>query len=436
MAFPSVKRFGVGVCLAIGVGVIAASSLDAGSAAVDEHVVTQVEPQLAAADNTFGLKLFAALQKHDSAKNVFISPSSVALALAMVYNGAGTTTKDAMAATLGLQGMTIADVNKANSDLIAVLQNPDPKVKLTIADSLWVRSGFSIKDNFAQRLQQSYGARLTNLDFASPAAPATINRWVSDATYKKIPTIVDKISPDEMLFLINAIYFNGTWTRQFDPKDTSPGPFTLADGKEIRTFVMPGPTPSTGAWYRLAEGTRIQTPMMHQRGWYSYTSNDKFQAIRLPYGSERLALYVFLPSPGSSVKELVSSMDSATWDQWIKQLHGNEGTISLPRFKTEYSATLNDALAALGMGIAFDATRADFSGISEKQVWISTVKHKTYLDVNELGTEAAAVTSIGMSATAMPTNPFNMVVDRPFVLAIRDDTSGAILFSGAIQDPR
>ena len=416
MTAPSIKRIFVGTVVLTGAGLLAMPCSDADPATpipAPTHPAassSQVDPRLAVADNAFGLKLFAVLRKQDPGKNIFISPSSIALALAMVYNGAGTTTKDAMATSLGLQGLTLADVNKANSDLVAMLQNPDPEVTLTVANSLWIRSGFPVKSDFTQRLQASYGAEATSLDFDSPGAPATINKWVSDATNQKIPTIVDTIPPDESMFLINAIYFNGTWTDEFNPNATYTRTFTRADG------------------------TKIGVGMMYRAGSWKYLANDKFEAIQLPYGSGRLALCVILPSPKSSMEDLVASMDSTTWNQWMGQFREREVGITLPSFRTEYSATLNDALGALGMGIAFDRMKANFSGISDKPVLISTVRHRTCLDVNEVGTEAAAVTSI-----PVPTSGFapdlHMEVDRPFVLAIRDDKSGAILFIGAIEDP-
>ena len=372
-----------------------------------------VSPKLINANTRFGFKLFSAVAKQDAGKNIFISPSSVAIALAMAYNGANGETQQAMARAMELQGMSLQELNQANSSLKTMLA-PDPDVQLAIANSLWTRQGISFKPEFIQRNRQFYQAKVSELDFSNPRSVATINNWVSQSTRGKIATIIDSIDPSDVMFLINAIYFKGNWSRKFDPQQTSLQPFYLSDNQPKNH------------------------PMMAQGGEYRYYETSRFQAVRLPYGSNRrVSLYVFLPRASSSLAELQKTLTAENWEQWMAQFRQRQGSIQVPRFKLEYDVDLKSALSQLGMAEAF-SSRANFSGLSLVPTKIDEVKHKTFVEVNEAGTEAAAVTSIGIRATsARPMEePFQMVVDRPFFCAIRDDQTGTILFMGAISNPK
>jgi serpin B len=373
------------------------------------------DSRLASANTRFGFNLFAEIAKQSTGQNIFISPASVSLCLAMAYNGAETETKQAMARALEVQGLSLNEMNSAYADLKAALENPDPKVQLQIANSLWARSGLAFKPDFIQRTKQFFGAEVTDLNFNDPGAPATINQWVSDKTKGKIVKIVDSISPDSILFLINAIYFKGTWAKEFDKDRTKEDDFTLGSGSQKRL------------------------PMMSASGNYRYHENDEFQAVSLPYGGGRTSMYIFLPK-AAGLAAFQKKLSVANWESWMKEFNEMEGDLSLPRFKIDYEITLNDALKALGMGVAFDGGRANFRGMiqSTQNVFISQVKHKTFAEVNEEGTEAAAVTSTEMRTTSAirPRQKFQMVVDHPFFCAIRDNTTGTILFMGSITDPK
>ena len=384
-----------------------------------EKTGTVIDDRLVAANTRFGFKIFAELAKSDAGKNIFISAPSVAIALAMTCNGADSTTKHAMAAALELQGMSLDDVNRANLALKKMLENPDSAVALTIANSLWAREGLPFKPDFMQRNKDFYEARVTNLNFDDPGAAPTINGWVSDNTKGKIKQIVDApIDPSTILFLINAIYFKGAWTREFDKARTVDGPFTPLSG------------------------SRKMLPLMHQSGEYPYLQGGNFQAVSLPYGKGRLGMYIFLPDEGSSLAEFQRGLSAESWSRWMSQFQTREGDIALPRFKLEYEANLNNVLMALGMGIAFDGGRANFGKMfpitAAQNVFISKVKHKTFVDVNEEGTEAAAVTSVEVGITSIREEPerFRFIVDRPFFFAIRDNQTGTILFMGSIVDPK
>jgi serine protease inhibitor len=374
--------------------------------------VRAVNPKLVAANTRFGMNLFAEVLKQKQ-ENVVISPSSVAIALSMTYNGATGDTKTAIANVLQVQGLTLEELNRANANLKTVLERGDPKVEVAIANSLWAKQGVKFSPDFIQQNQASYAAEVRTLDFADPSTPKAMNQWVSEKTRGKIPTIVDQMSPEQVMFLINAIYFKGQWTEKFDPKQTQERPFFLTNGSQK------------------------QHPLMRQQGKYRYAETEQFQAVSLPYGKGSWSLYVFLPKQKSNLSQFLKALSATNWETWMNQFAARKGMIQIPRFKLSYDVTLNQALSELGMAIAFDQSKADFSKLSSTRTNIDQVKHKTFIEVNEEGTEAAAATSVGITATSIEVEnpPFEMVVNRPFFCAIRDNQSGEILFMGAISNP-
>ncbi|MBD1912273.1 MULTISPECIES: serpin family protein [unclassified Leptolyngbya] len=371
-----------------------------------------LDDRLVASQNAFGFKLFSQVMQQADGQNVMISPSSVAIALSMTYNGASGETQQAMARVLELQGMSLEDLNQANAALDTILENADPDVKIGIANSLWGREDFTFNPDFLQRNQDYYRAEVQSMDFADPNATDTINEWVSDSTEGKIPKIVEQIRPEEVLFLVNAVYFKGTWTDPFSRRQTQRQPFYRADGSQMTV------------------------PMMTKNGEFRYLQTDQFQGIHLPYGDGRLSMVVLLPRDGSSLEALQQSLTPQNWQTWMNRFAQQPGMIQLPRFESEFGTGLNDALTALGMDVAFDPDAADFSGMGDAQLYISDVQHKTYIKVDEEGTEAAAATSVGIGVTSLPVNPpFRMVCDRPFLYAIQDNETGAILFMGVMMNP-
>ena len=380
----------------------------------------EISPALVDANNRFGLKLFANLRDADAAGNVFISPASVAIALAMTYNGAGGETQQAMARALELSGLSLDEVNQSYAALLQTLATADPKVTLSIANSLWSRQDVAFKQDFLARVRLFYQAEVSALDFSDPATVDAINAWVNEKTNRKIPRILDRISDDAILFLINAIYFKGAWVKAFDPQLTREQPFILSDGSQK------------------------QVPMMSRSGEFRYLRGEDFQAVSLPFGApdteSRFSMLVFLPDPSSSLDALTGRLTAEQWAMWMAQFGLAEGFLAMPRYTLEYEAGLNGALNALGMGVAFDPQQADFGPMVDlrpENVFISSVMHKTFIEVNEEGAEAAAVTSVEMGVTSAREEPerFTMIVERPFLVAIRDDQSGAVLFIGAIVAP-
>ncbi|MBM7582918.1 serpin B [Caldicoprobacter guelmensis] len=377
----------------------------------------EVDNRVVQANTRFAFKLFNQLIEQQPGENVFISPASIGMALAMTYNGADGETKDAMAKVLEVQGIDIEDFNKAYAALKTILQNPDPGVQVVIANSLWARKGMSFYDDFLNINKKFYGAEVQELDFNSPNASKIINGWVKKQSKGKIDKIIgDTISPDTIMFLINVLYFKGGWTNKFDPALTREEPFSLDNG------------------------TQKVHPIMFQTGKkYPYYKGENFQAVSLPYGNGRVSMVVFLPDEGVDLSEFCRGITLEKWEEWMNSFSNTQGEVGLPKFKLEYEVELNEALKALGMEVAFDPERANFAKMHPiapgANVYISGVKHKTFVETNEQGTEASGATSVEVGITSVPVDNFSMIVNRPFFFVIRDNETGSLLFMGAIVDP-
>jgi len=368
---------------------------------------TAVSASLVTADNTLGLDLFKILDQ-GSTVNTAISPTSIALMLQIIFNGAAGTTQQAMSQALQLQGLSVADVNSDNAALQAALVDPDPEIALTIANSLWMHlSNNSVLPSFTQVNETYYGAEIGDL----AGAPANVNTWISNETDALITNILPPGNySKDIAVVVNAIYFKGAWTQPFDPNQTAAAPFTQLDG------------------------TSVSCPMMHLTGTFDYFSGATFQALRMPYGTNsRMSMIILLPNSSASLTEFVASLTPQALNGWISQLQPMTGGVALPRFTSTYSASLPGPLSALGMGIAF-SPNADFSGIAPG-TYLSDVEHKTVVEVDESGTVAAGGTSGTVSITAAPTAQFQMTMDHPFFYAIRDDDTGALLFIGTVVAP-
>jgi serpin B len=385
------------------------SITDAGR--VPMRSLTKEEERVVDASSGFGLNLFREINRTEKGKNLFISPLSVSMALGMTMNGASGATLDSMRRTLDVAGMTEAEINASYRSLIDLLTRVDPGVKFQIANSIWSRQGFAVEQPFIDTNRHYFDAEIASLDFSSADASKTINGWVSQKTNGKIEKIVpDQIDRDMVMYLINAIYFKGSWRSRFDPKETADAPFTVVNG------------------------STKQVPMMHNHAAYAYYGDQDLQAIDLPYGDSLFSMTVLLPNPSVDIDTFAGTLTEENLNRWIGSLKpgGDAIDLYLPKFRLEYEKTLNDMLKEMGMGIAFSGA-ADFTRIERSGgLAISEVKHKTFVEVNEEGTEAAAATSVGIIRTSLPPQ---MRVDRPFIFLIRERTSGAILFIGKITDP-
>ncbi len=382
---------------------------------VSAEPVDCIDERLVNGNIAFSLSIFRDLCENDPHKNIFISPASISTALAMTANGASGETLQSMLGALHLQSMSLEEMNGAFAGLQSILQNPDPKVELTAANSLWVRQGVDFNEDFLQRNGDYFAAEVRSLDFNDSGAAPAMNRWVEQQTRGKIKEVIQgPIDSLTVLFLINAIYFNGDWSDEFSPEMTREIPFELPDG------------------------TEKNHPVMFREGSYRYFQGDNFEAVILPYGkNRRIGMTVFLPSPECSLADFYGELTPENWAAWLLSFREMEGEVGLPRFNFEYEASLNENLKKLGMESAFNPQRADFSGMrpTPPKLYISDVKHKTYVDVNEKGTEAAAVTSVEFKCTSVQTDHFSMIIDRPFLFAITDEKTGAILFMGQVNEP-
>ena len=377
--------------------------------------LTASEQAINRASEHFGFQLLQHLHQNAQDDNIFISPLSVSMALGMTLNGANGETEDAMRATLNMSDMSQEQINEAYASLIELLTSIDPQVQFEIANSIWSRLGFDVEPDFIDINKTYFDAEVRTLDFGSGQAPQIINNWVSEKTHGKIDKIIESIPSELMMYLINAIYFKGTWMYEFDKAETREKSFYILEGEPVKTDMM------------------IQT-----NDNFSYFDNDMMQAIDLPYGNGQFRMSVFLPKSGVTVNDLVDQLSALTFDEWTRQFTAQRGTLELPKFKLEYKKILNQPLGDMGMGIAF-GDRADFTGINAKgNLLISEVLHKTYIDVYEEGTEAAAVTVVGVSITSVggPKPGFHMSVNRPFLFFIREKSSGTILFMGKILNPK
>jgi serpin B len=381
----------------------------------DKNVLdlNETEKLVVQSSNDFGLKLFKKIVQAEGDSNIFISPLSVSMALGMTLNGAAGTTYDAMQSTLGWQSLSEEEINNSYRNIINLLIALDPKIVFEIANSIWYRQNFQVEQDFIDLNKVFFNAEVTALDFSQPSAVEIINDWVNQKTHGKIEKIIERIEASVVMFLINAIYFKGAWSFEFDEQLTYDDNFNLPDGSS-----------------KLCR-------MMNQKWEHYYFNNDDFQAIDLPYGDGNFRMTVFLPKHGMDIDVVINSFTSANWNQWTSSFEKDSVNIFLPKFKIEYKIKLNDVLSELGMRIAFNASEANFTRIRKSGgLWIDKVLHKTFVEVNEEGTEAAAVTVVVIRELSTGgEEEIVMRVDRPFVFTLREATSNTILFMGKIVDP-
>ncbi|HBP37755.1 MAG TPA: serine proteinase inhibitor [Clostridiales bacterium] len=393
-------------------GAAAAGDLMAGVKAA-EKPASPDEPDAAYLDSVanFTWNLF-----RESARDpgsVLVSPASVYLALAMTLNGAATTTRMAMLEAMSAANLTLDDLNRASRDWMTLLMNTNSTTRLSIANSIWYRQGFDADLAFLQKNADYFSAGAQALDFNQASAADTINRWVKKSTEGTIEKIVESIDPMVVMYLINAVYFKADWQTVFDADKTSDGLFAGPAGEVAAQF-------------------------MNRTGSMDYLSNDFGEGVLLPYQDGRFAFMAFLPREGSQPRDLIAAMPVEQLTGLLNGRQSAEVSLSLPKFTSKYEVSLLEGLKNLGMGIAFEPGAADFSLMNTsraKNLYISEIKHKTFCRVDELGTEAAAVTSVEVSLTSMPFSDVQLVFDRPFIYAIVDTTTGVPLFLGIMENP-
>lgn len=375
--------------------------------------LAEVDSRVVDAYTRFGFDAFSRLVDQEPDGNIFFSGTSLAFALAMTYHGTAGETRSELARALGVEGIDVATLHQSNAAWLAALLDTARDAELAIGNSVWARRGFDFEADFLERNRLHYRAEVDEIDFDDPASVDVINAWVSEQTRGRIDEIIQEIDPLDIMFLINALYFLGEWTTPFDEDATSEGRFQLPDA----------------SWKPIPMMTRLDTIAYHAASGY--------QAVRLPYGDdERFAMYVFLPDPDRSLADFYAELDAEEWERRIAALEPTYLELGMPRFRLEYEKQLIPTLEDLGIERAFDPERSDFSPMTRarEDVYISEVLQKTFVQVNEKGTEAAAVTAVRVGVTSLPMHPV-MLVDRPFFFAIRDDATGTVLFQGQIADP-
>jgi serine protease inhibitor len=373
-------------------------------------VLNSLEQQQALTDNSFSLKLLKQVATASTTnKNLMLSPLSISMAIAMTSNGSNGATLEGIRNTLGFNGFTEEQINSYYQHLITDLPGLDPKATIKIANSIWYSNNFEVAPPFLQTNTNYYKAAVEALNFNDPASLTKINNWVNSQTNGKIPTIIEEIPANAIMYLINAVYFKSIWQYPFDKSKTAKSAF----------YISPTNT--------------VQADFMNANTTFKMGNKADASVYELPYGNGKYSMVMVLPGADKTVNDLINSLDNARWNGWLSNLNTVTRDIKMPKFKFSYDITLNETLKSLGMATAFDENLADFTRINSKGgLYISKVKHKSFIEVNEEGTEAAAATSVEISFTSAPQS---IIINRPFLFAIREFKSGLILFSGVVNNP-
>lgn len=372
--------------------------------------LTAAERGVLGASNAFSFGLWKTINAAQRDSNVFVSPLSASFALGMTMNGAATQTYDEMRTALRFGDLASGDINAGYKSLIALLTSLDPTTTMEIANAIFYRTGFPFNQSFLGDATTYFDAQVTGQNFAdAPGTLSAINGWVNTKTHGKIPKVLDQVNADDVMFLLNAIYFKGSWREKFDPALTRDAPFH----------------PATGA---------DQTaPLMHRSAKMAYAETDSYQAVDLPYGDSSFTMTVLLPKAGNTVESLAASLTPDTWQTLSGSFHSALVDLYLPKVTMSWKRGLIDDMRAQGMRAAFNPGGADFTRMSSRgnDLYISKLQQNTFVAIDEVGTEAAAVTVVGVTLTSLP-QTMNMRVDRPFVFIIRERLSGTVLFMGKI----
>jgi serine protease inhibitor len=404
------KEFLIVLILAIAMSTFYACKKDANNNTQPAHLdLSPKGKMLVASSNDFAFRIFretAATAGADD--NMMISPLSISYALGMALNGAGSATYDSISKVLGFDQLSLHDINYNYKQLVPFLVNADPTTSLKIANSIWYRTGFTPEQPFLDTTGYYFNALVSQLDFTNPASLNTINNWVASNTNNKITQLLSSLKPDDVMYLINAVYFKGNWTIKFNPSETTQSPFYKSSGQ-------------------------VNVATMNGKSKYKFYMHNDFNMLELDYGRTNFAMDLLLPHQDKTIADILQQLNAGNFDNWTSSLNSiNDMVVAIPKFRFEYEKTLDEFLKAMGMGIAF-TDYADFSGISSTiPLLITEVKHKTFVDVNEEGTEAAAATSVGIGVTSAPPS---FIANRPFLFIIRERDTNTVLFIGKVGEP-
>lgn len=389
---------------------------DLGPAGGDEPVpvdelpreLSEEEVEVVRGSADFGLQLLERLAERAPEETHFVSPFSASMALGMTLMGAGGTTFNAMASTLGLSGLSEEEIGQAYRALLELLEELDPAVSLQVANAVWHGAEFTADPDFRARVEEEFGGTVEGLDFSDEEEAARrINDWVADATEGRIEELVTlPLPPGLVAYLTNAVHFQAGWTEPFDPEETREAPFHLPDG------------------------STVPVRLMARTGEMPVAVEPSYKAVELPYGGGAFSMTVVVPREGEELRDVLSDLAGGGWSHLVDSLEEGRARVYLPRFQVEWDGVLNEALEDLGMGEAFTPA-ADFGRMLQgANPWIDEVKQKTFLRVDEEGTEAAGATSVAMIQSMPPT----VRADRPFLLALRERHSGTLLFAGVVVE--
>ncbi len=381
------------------------------SAVEEEPLQLSAEEKFLLQKNSqFSFNIFNQINKQSLDSNTFISPLSIFLALGMTYNGAANATKDSLASVLGIENLSDNEFNETSSSLIKALVRSDPKLIMKIANSIWIREEFLVENEFINVNQKYFNASIRNLNFSDGNAAQIINQWVSSNTNGYIDKIIESIPSHIVMYLINAVYFEGKWKYSFDKDKTYNGIFYLPDGS-----------------HKMCK-------MMTQLSSFKVSEGNNFIAVDLPYGNSSFSMTVVLPHENTDINTVINSFDYTTWNDLMNNFAEREIVFSMPKFKFSYEvADMKTALANLGMGICFEPYNADFTRINSLGgLYIDEVKHKAFVEVDEEATKAAAVTSIGIGIESAPPS---VTLNRPFLFFIRESVSNSLIFMGKMVNP-
>jgi serine protease inhibitor len=391
-------------------GVAAACATDRVQAPGEpQRQLTAVERTIGATTIEFGTRLLREVYAAESEPNVLLSPLSASMALGMALSGAEAETRTAIRAALGLAQLTGEEIEAGYRGLFGQLLGRDGRVEIGVANAAWYERTFAVRPDYIARVENSFAAEVRGIDFMDPGSPARINAWVDQRTGGRITGIIDEIDPLDRLILVNAVYFRAPWTRPFEPRATGAAAFTTAAGRSV------------------------EAQMMMQDAPYRWFRNDDAFGVELLYADSVFSMVVVAPTDVRGIDALVAALSPAAFDGWLDAMREGRILLRMPKYRFEYGSDLEAALAALGMGVAFVPRVADFRGIAPvDDLHISAVRQNTFIDVHELGTEAAAATAVTMSVTSLPPE---VTFDRPFIIAIRERDSGTLLFLGVVREP-
>ena len=374
--------------------------------------LTAKQGEKASIDNRFAFKMFKEVSKQKG-ENTFFSPLSLSFALGMLHNGASGETRTEMQEVLGMAGYTEQEINEYYQKMMKALLESDPLVELNIANSIWYRKGFVAKQPFIETNKTYFDAMVKGLDFSNPDAADTINNWCAEHTKDKIKAIIQKpINPDIVMYLINALYFKGQWVFQFNKNFTKQEVFTQSDKQELKVDLM------------------------EQTTYLPYYADQYVQCVEMPYGNQAFSMVAILPANNMNIEQLIEYLDGEAWQNIVDNMKDRKNVnLKMPRFKIECDIPLNEPVVNVGMKRIFMS--GGLYNISDDLLRVSEIKQKTYVEVNEKGTEAAAVTVIAIvdSAGPPPPPPIPFFANRPFLYLIKEKSTGVILFIGRLDKP-